>query len=391
MRSLVEQLYGGMPREFASPQRRAVSSTEELVALIDQYNGRSDVFVSAYPFATDERSYGDVLINKAVFDFDGEWDRLVRTHEWLEERGAAHIVVFSGSDASGHVYVLTEPTRHQQSLEYFQRDVVVDGAGLRTCRECGNPVETSDASAVARWRCPVCERRMADDQTRLAVDENLVGDPSTMIRVPNTWNPGAERFCVPLKPGEVTRDLGRVYSLAESQRDLSLSDVVSGENTPDITQKRAEAERLYDSYRDRRRLAGFESDSAAFDEFEAEVTPVEMMESLECECMRRLVLDADGNNAEPDLGHRHRRFLVSKLVEEGYNPEEIARFLRCYLSDEKADHSIAEEEQPIRIWRDGVKPPNKLTLKRTSVYRRTCPEHAQNPEVWAETEPAERS
>lgn len=377
MRTLTRQLFGTMPREFASPQRRAVDSFPELTAMIDHYNGRSDCFVSAYPFASDERSYADVLIDKAIFDFDDAWGDLVRTHEWLEERGAAHFAVFSGSDRSGHIYILVEPTTHQQSLEYFQRDVVIAGAGLRRCRECGEPVERVDPDAVAAWECTASGRRLAVNETRQSVDDNLVGDPTTHVRVPNTMNPGADRFAVPLEPEEIDAPMDEIYSLATEQRDLELADIVSGSRTPDITQKADEAERLYRSHEEKRKMAWYESDDRVMEEFEAQVTPVDMLDGIGCECVRSLFLDDDGRRTNPDLGHHERRVLISYLVERGYNPAEIASFLKFAISEEKARHSIAEEEQPIRIWRDGVKAPNARTLKQRGLFVRGCPEHSR--------------
>lgn len=377
MRRLVEQLFGREPREFASPQRVAVDTTGELLAHIDQHNGLADCYVSAYAFASEDRSYGDVVINKAIFDFDGEWGALVDTHEWLRERGAAHLVVFSGSARSGHIYVLTEPTTHQQSLEYFQRDVVVDGAGLRRCRECGNPVDRVDASAVKAWECRACGHRAGDGGTRLVVDDNLIGDPATMIRVPNTWHPGAERFCVPLRPEEVVRDAAEVHALADSQRDLALADAVSGGSPVEITQAEDRAEELYRSYDDQRGMAGVGSDATAAGSFEAEVEPAAVLEDLSCECLLSMLTDPDGRPAEPRMGHRNRRVLVSYLVERGYNPAEIRGFLRFALDDEKAEHAIHEEQQPTRIWRDGVKAPNAVTLKRYGLFEPSCPEHAK--------------
>lgn len=381
MRKLLSQLFGRTPREFANPRRRVVESFPELVSLIDQHNGLTTCFVSAYAFATDERSYSDVLINKAIFDFDGSWSHLVRTHEWLEERGAAHFAVFSGSDGSGHLYVLTKPTRHQQSLEYFQRDVVIDGVGLRECHYCGNRVERRDGSGVVPWYCPVCEQNIAEHDTELVVDGNLVGEPATHIRVPNTYHTGADRYCVPLKPEEITNDLGRVYEAAQSQRDLELADIVCGDKPVDIAQKAEAAEQKYRSY-DQRRLPGVTDDITAFNSFEAEVDPPDMMEDIDCECVRRLITDDRDRRTQPALGHHERRVLVSYLVERGYNPAEIAEFLWWAIDDEKADHSINEEEQPVRVWRDGVKAPNKRTLKREGYWRRGCPVHGR-PEVEA--------
>jgi hypothetical protein len=361
-----------------------VESFDQLIACTDQHNGLTDCYVSLFAFNGEDHSYGDVLINKAVFDFDDAWTELVRAHEWLEARGAAHFVVFSGSDRSGHLYVLTEPTTHQQSLEYFQRDIVIGRAGLRKCRECGGPVERADASAVASWLCPACGRRFSESETRLAVDPNLVGDAATMIRVPNTWHPRAERFAVPLKPQEVTEDIGPVYELAKRQRDLALGDVVSGHKTPCIDQHADRAEQLYHRHGEKRRLAGLGSDQRALEEFEAEVAPAEMMDDIGCECVLSMITDGGGRRTKPALGHGERRVLISYLVERGYNPEEIARFLEFAVAGEKARHSVVEEEQPVRIWRDGLKAPNAVSLKRRGYFVPTCAEHARSGEAWAE-------
>ena len=365
----MEQVFGRMPREFATPQRRVVRSTDELVGMIDQHNGITDVYVSAYAFAGDEATYADVVINKAVFDFDGRWEPLVETSRWLEERGAAHFVVFSGSDESGHVYVLTEPTTHQESLEYFQRDVVIDGVGLRECSRCGGVTRRDGDRPVSPHYCHQCDEHLNDDSTRLVVDRNLVGDPATMIRVPNTWHPDAERFCVPLFPEEVVKDPTAAYEAAESQRDVGLSDIVIGDDPVDITQRAEAAEDKYQSYADRRRLAGFESDAAALESFEAEVGPEELWERLECECVRRL---ADGRP-----GHDDRRVMITHLIEQGFNPAEINRFLLWALDEETARHSIEDEQQAIRLYRDRVRAPNAVTLKRMGLWRQDCPVHAK--------------
>ena len=369
MRRLVEQVFGRMPREFATPQRRVVRSTEELVGMIDQHNGISDVYVSAHAFAGDKATYADVVINKAVFDFDGRWGPLVDTSRWLKERGAAHFVVFSGSAESGHIYVLTEPTPHQESLEFFQRDVVIDGVGLRECSRCGGVTRRDGDRPVSPHHCRQCDEYYNDDATRLVVDQNLVGDPATMIRVPNTWHPDAERFCVPLLPEEVDKDPSAAYEAAQSQRDLGLSDIVMGDEPVDITQRADEAEGKYQSYDQRRRLAGFESDAEALGSFEAEVPPEEVWERVECECIKAIT---DGRP-----GHDDRRVMITHLIEEGFNPAEINGFLAWALDEETARHSIEDEQQAIRLYRDQVRAPNAVTLKRMGLWRQDCPVHAK--------------
>lgn len=379
MRRLIEEVYGRMPREFASPQRRIVHSTDRLIEIVDEHNGLTDCFVSAYGFATDECSYSDVVINKAVFDFDGDWDHLVRAHEWLEERGAAHFVVFSGSDESGHLYVLTEPTRHQQSLEYFQRNIVVGGVGLRKCTECGTEVSLDASGDSNRWHCGSCDDDLVKNETTLATDDNLIGDPATMIRIPNTWNPGAERFCIPLRPEEVTMDTEAVHGLAREQRDLTLSDIVCGERPVKITQRRAEAEEQYQPHSEKQGLTGFEVDGEHIGEFSVEIQPHEIMDNLECECVRSMITDDQDRRAMPPLGHTDRRVLITHLVERGYNPAEIHEFLRFTIEDEKARHCIVEEKQPMRLWKNGVRAPNKISLKRAGLLSMDCPVHTGRP------------
>lgn len=385
MRRLVEQVFGRMPREFATPQRRVVRSADELVGMIDQHNGLTDVYVSAYAFAGDEASYSDVVINKAVFDFDDAWGSLVETSRWLRGRGAAHFVVFSGSDGSGHIYVLTEPTTHQQSLEYFQRDVVIEGVGLRECASCGNPTAIDPDKPISRHHCGYCNEYYTDAETRLSVDPNLVGDPSTMVRVPNTWHPDAERFCVPLYPEEVGHDPRPAYEAAQSQRDVGLGDIVMGDEPVDITQRKDTAEDKYNSYSEKRRMEGFESDAAAMEEFDAQVAPADVLEDVGCTCVLSIIGAAGGDPpGDADPGHDDRRVLITSLIERGYNPAEINGFLVEYLAEETARHSIDEEEQAIRLYRDSVKAPNAVTLKRMGLWRQDCPEHAKVAVDWGD-------
>lgn len=379
MRQLLEEMFGRMPREFATPQRRDVDSIDELMACIDQHNGLTDCYVSAYAFGSEDRDYTEAVINKAVFDFDEEWDRLVDAHEWLEARGAAHFAVFSGSERSGHIYVLTEPTAHDQSLEYFQSDVVVDGAGLRKCKRCDGRVVTNDEDEFGArpYYCTSCYDKKREGDTKPVVDANLIGDPTTHVRIPNTWHPRAERFCVPLKPDEITRDADAVLELAQSQRRLTLSDIVSGSSPVKLTQARSVAEDKYQSYAERQRMAGFEAGDYGGDH-EAEVSPVRMHSSVDCECALSLMPDEPGRSRGVELGHRNRRVLITTLIEQGYNPAEVSAYLRWVLEEREARHSIVEERQPERLFRNAVKPPNARSLKDAGLFDPTCPVHAQS-------------
>lgn len=378
MKRLLRQLFGRTPREFATPQRKTVETFDQLLAAIDQHNGLTDCYTSAYAFGSEKRDFTSAVINKAVFDFDGEWDALVDTHEWLAERGAAHFAVFSGSERSGHIYVLTEPTTHDQSLEYFQRDVVVDGVGLRKCERCGVRLEDNpdDEYGVRPHWCDGCGEAKRDSDARTVVDDNLAGDPTTHVRIPNTWHPRAERFCIPLRPGEVTRDADAVAELAGSQRDLDLSDIVSGERPVDLEQARDRAEEKYRSYAERQRLSGFAAGDYTASGGEAQVSPVDMHDTIDCECVLSMLPDRPGRSRGADLGHDERRVLVSTLVEKGYNPAEISAYLRWALTDEKARHSVVEERQPERLFRDAVKPPNAMSMKRDGHFDPTCPVHS---------------
>lgn len=380
MRRLLEQLYGRFPREFASPQRRRVNGMDEMAALIDEHNKRVDCFVTMYGFEADEPeelSYSDVVINKIVFDFDGEWHRLVDFHEWLGDRNIPHFVVFSGSNGSGHVYILTEPTKHQPSLEYTQRDVLIDGANLRKCDYCGGKVLRDDPSRVTPFYCEQCDERKTDKGTDPVVDMNVVGDASRCIRVPNTYNVDAERWCVPLRPGEIVRDTREVYDLARSQRPLALEDILCcpGGDPVDITQHKEAAEELYTGITENREMPAVRSDARVLEAHEAEVPPPEMFDSIRCECVRGLLEGHDGEG-KPPLGHAQRRITISYLCEAGYNPREIAEFLKAYIAADKAHHSIHEEEQPMRVWRDQVKVPNKDRLKQRGMFVDGCPEHS---------------
>lgn len=386
MEKLLRQMFGAMPREVATPQRRTVASFDRFVEVLDAHNGKTDCFVSVHHFADrdpEEASYKRAVVNKTVFDFDGAWEELVRAYRWLDERGAAHFATFSGSDRSGHLWVLCEPTTHQQSLEYFQRDVLIDGIGLRKHSLCGHRVRRKEPGRTADWYCDRCDRALPEQQTQPVVDTNLVGDITTCIRVPNTVNPGAGRLCIPLKPEEVTPDWRAVHELAEPdgsgrfrQRDLLLADIVSGSSPVDITQHRERAEQYYRAYTEEREFPGL-SDAEVLSSFEPEIGPEEMMESLDCRCVGRMVTGPDGEPTGPRLGHRDRRVLVSYLIEEGFNPAEINRFLLAYVAEDKAIHSIEDEEQAVRIWRDGVKAPSKSSLKRMGLFRQDCPVHSR--------------
>lgn len=151
--------------EFGKPQRRLVSSYEELVRLINIYNGVANCYSTVYMFEELDESdnwrkkpdYNTAIIDRVFLDFDGDnaFENMKIVHEKLLKENIKHHVNFSGNGY--HIFIYTE----KNELKYKKL-------------------------ALARYAIS-----LTDDQ-----DMQVVGDIARLVRIPNTLHLGTKLYCI---------------------------------------------------------------------------------------------------------------------------------------------------------------------------------------------------
>ena len=152
-------------REFGHPSRILVRNADELISLIEKYNGVDPCYVSLYEYVD-----GEPVIDKVWLDFDGKGNDLKevflevrRTVEYLRKRNIDPLVIFTGGRGF-HIYIFFHPI----CLEY--------------------PRET-----LKRFL-----KLLVKDLNLKYVDETSFGDISRLVRIPYTQHEKTGLYCIPV-------------------------------------------------------------------------------------------------------------------------------------------------------------------------------------------------
>ncbi len=169
-----------MFKDFATPTRiNRISFDEELLNLVNLYNGRTNVYMSLYWYSvesTDEynNEIRQAHIDKIFFDIDGDLESARKLAKYLLEKDFKFRMFHSGNGY--HFYVFSTGEGNASNLRIAQ---------LAILQEAG-------ASA----------------------DMHVIGDVQRVSRVPNTYNFKSQSFCVPLS----IEDLGTERERGVTQR-----------------------------------------------------------------------------------------------------------------------------------------------------------------------------
>lgn len=294
------------PCRVGVPEQRKCQTKQEALERINRNNGVTDVYATLYNGSVD----------KIVWDFDVAPDDKTRYStfedalsdfqkmtEFFEDRGWSQMSVFSGGGL--HKYLKTVDAKLQ------------------------NP------------RVAIREvQRKYQDQLELKTDEAIFGDVERVFRVPNTWHPRAERFCVPLRHEEVFYEPEDIFELAQSQR-FGINAITEGEGYPILKHDRAASS-----------IPSFQTGDQISGNFNpAEVEPEEVVFRI-YPCISNLLknwrtMDTRGHG----LGWRRRFLTILHLKEKGHTYQETVAILKKYLGDEEFHHCVYDEKQVAQIYK----------------------------------------
>lgn len=163
-----------MFKDFAIPTRiKKVSSDEELLELINKYNGLLNVYCSLYWYdieSVDEFSneIRRPYIDKVFFDIDGDLESTKKLINFLIKEDLQFWINFSGR--GHHIYIKTTGGGNATNLRIAQLSIL------------------HESGACA--------------------DLHIIGDIARVSRIPNTWNFSANKYCVPIQIEELGKEDG---------------------------------------------------------------------------------------------------------------------------------------------------------------------------------------
>jgi len=174
-----------MYKDFAIPERiKKCSTEEELLELINRYNGTTNVYSSIYWYdILSKDEFGNEIrkakIDKVCFDIDEDPISAKKLSTYLLEQDLKFKIYHSGR--GWHFYVYSVGEGNASNLRIAQLSIL----------------HASGANA----------------------DMHLIGDTSRILRIPNTWNFRSKSYCVPTR----VEDIGTVEEIGREQRFLEIS------------------------------------------------------------------------------------------------------------------------------------------------------------------------
>jgi hypothetical protein len=271
----------------------------EAVELVNRLNGVKDIYRSVYNY-DNEIAPENTMIDKVFLDFDPEDDDrdiikdIRKVQLELDKRDLVYSIFFSGRGY--HIYVYTEPIIAEElnspadAIRNFVYDLIQSAEGS------GGPIK---------------------------YDTKVVGDLMRVSRLPGTLNIKTNRYCIPLTESEVrAKSTVDISQIAQKQRKKITK---NGTKLLDLSK--------YDSTVKKHNLRGvnfgFDDDDIEFD-VNVERLPLCVQELLKC----------------GDPGYNERYLIIVAMRDLAYPLGSTMATLEKYLSREKFNHCVYEEQQP---------------------------------------------
>lgn len=298
-------LLNRFPCRVGTPAQRWCDTKEEAMQRINAHNGVTDVYVSIYNCD---------IVDKIAWDFDIDTEKEDAYDDWkgaladfrklterLEDEGYAQMSVLSGGGL--HKYMKTVP------------------------ENLSNP----------RAAIKTVQQKFQQEED-LNTDTAIFGDFKRIMRVPNTFHPGAQRYCVPLEKDEVYLSKEELFERAEAQR--SVKAVTDGTGYPIRQHDKMGTSYTMDG--DGEKIPG--SFNPAEVEPEGTLFPI-------YPCIANLLKNWQNMEAQGHgLGYRRRFLIILHMKETGHEYEETVAILKKYLSDREFHHAVYDEKQVRQIY-----------------------------------------
>ena len=295
-------------------KRKIVYTLDEMISLINKYNGILDIFLSLYAIKVNNNraSYEDTTIDKIFFDFDSKegLDNVKKFHDYATKENLTHKVLFTGRGFHAYIFTTTTKLKNPKAaISNAQRDIAE-----KLDFKIGEP-KTSD------------------------IDNHIIGDVARIARFPNTINLKSKLYCIHLPKEFKDMNLQEIKDLARHPQ--YVYPFLFGEKMLDMTKY------------DKEMIASY-----------LPIVPTGDAENINENfppCIKYLL-------SKGECGYRDRYHIIIYLRDKAFSKKETIRILKKYLSPQKFKHCVYEERQVDSLYRNA----DKFYVTREELKRDNC-------------------
>ena len=269
--------------------RKTFTSKEEALIFINLYNGfKRALFQWVYQFKEMENNkpkYDTAIIDKLFFDFDANqdcWNECDKLHQYLKKENIQHIIIWSGKGY--HLLVNSNPLLFK------------------------NPKSTIYNAQIYFIK-----------KLNLKCDMQVIGDHSRLRRIPNSYHPKAERFCIYLSEEDFSK--GYEYCKEKAKKQNFKKEIIG--------------EKLFDL-----KLFDYESEK-----YSSPIPELDFESSENANYLQNCPNEIKKLLAKENAGWKDRFLIILFFRDSGYNIKETKQILKNHLSEKKFKHCIYEERQ----------------------------------------------
>jgi len=269
--------------------RKVFNVKEDALKFINLYNGKKKaLFQSVYTFKELENNkpkYDTAVVDKLFFDFDAGtdcWGECNKLHQHLLKENIKHIIIWSGRGY--HLLIYSNPLllKNTKSTIYNAQKSLIDKLNL------------------------IC-------------DTQVIGDCARLRRIPNSYHPKANKYCIYLKKEQFDKGIEFCRELANNQQN---GKEFIGENLFDLSSFDYESEKSYNP------VPNFDFESSENSNY-----------LINCPDVIKNLL------AQKDCSWKDRYLIILFFREKGFTIKEVNQILKNHLSEKKYIHCIHEERQ----------------------------------------------
>lgn len=360
-------LFDTLPREIGI-WKKWCDTRSEYREFVKLCNGVTDCYCSVYKqtLRWKKKEIGDAMENGAVvdkvfLDFDTKWgyESMLVAHEFLQKKDIIHRINVSGRwdkekitsfiDENGerkfekrkedvtsgfHVYywIVPDLENPKNALYNLQKDMcdyisgrLESGWGVETIEEQWEFDESGNRKKIPEWTLP-------DYQIYAPVDRRIWGDVLRISRIPNTWNPKRQRYCIP-----ITEKVINDFSINEIQ-ELSKKQYFPSKDDKWMGFKLLKVPSEFDTKTVLHKFGSYVS-------IPDENPDPNIMQNYKLPiCVKKLLCDST-------LDVDRRFWLLVYLRDRGITMEEAVDVFQKILDPEFSYHSIYIERQPWHVYR----------------------------------------
>jgi len=205
-------MFNNFPREVACPSRHVVYNWEQMQELINKTNGKTNVFTTIYSFKEIQTkttfdgfnyevcNYSTAIVDKLFFDFANEqcYENVIKMHNYLLSKNIKHAINCSGRKYHLYIFVKnSDVCNHLKDAIYNAEVTLCKELNFTYGQENHNTTNNPD------------------------IDSKLMGNLAGLTRIPNTFNPTANRYCIKLNKGILLSGHTNIQELAKRQQYVS--------------------------------------------------------------------------------------------------------------------------------------------------------------------------